>query len=116
MKALLAAAFLLGALGSAAAPPKAIVVELGKEFILRKGERALLKGTDASVRITGFINSPCPKGARCIWSGQKVLLEVAVAGATVPVQGAAAPYLIEVLLSDYKTWAELRASRARRER
>lgn len=101
-------ALLLGAMRSAVAAPKTIQAELGREFRLRKGERAELKGTNASVRITGFINSPCPKGARCIWSGQKVILEVAVAGSTVPLQGAAAPYLVEVLRSDYKTWAELR--------
>jgi chromate reductase len=109
VRALIACALLLGALGAAAAPSKTITAELGHEFTLHKGERAKLKGTDAVVRLTGFINSPCPKGARCIWSGQKAILELAVAGTTVPLQGTAAPYLIEVLRSDYKTWAKMRA-------
>jgi hypothetical protein len=105
-----AGTLLLGALGAAAASPKTVTAELGHEFTLHKGERAKLKGTEAVVRLAGFINSPCPKGVRCIWGGQKAILEVAVAGATVPLQGAAAPYLIEVLRSDYKTWAEMRAA------
>ncbi len=105
----LACALVLGALVPAAAAPKTIKAELGHAFTLHKGERAELKGTAASVRVTGFIDSPCPKGTRCIWSGQKVILEVEVAGATVPIHGAGAPYLVEVLRSDYKTWAEMRA-------
>ncbi len=88
--------------------PKTIMAELGKEFVLLKGQRADLKGTDASIRITGFINSPCPKGMRCVWSGQKVDLELTVAGATVPLNGFA-PYLVSVIRSDYKTRATLLA-------
>ncbi len=100
---------LFAAAAAQASPaPKTITAELGKEFVLRKGQRADLKGTDASIRITGFINSPCPKGMRCIWSGQKVDLELTVAGATVPLNGFA-PYLVSVIRSDYKTRATLRA-------
>ena len=40
----------------------------------------LPQGEDASLRILGFTNSPCPKGARCVWSGQAVHLELTVAG------------------------------------
>ena len=110
MKALLAAGLLFGALGAAAAPPKAIAVELGKEFTLLKGQRANLKDADASIRITGFINSPCPKGARCIWSGQMVKLELTVAGSTVALDGSA-PFEVKVVSSDYKTRAALLALR-----
>jgi len=91
-------------------PAKTITVALGKPFVLRKLQRASLKGTDASVRITGFINSPCPKGARCVWSGQAVHLELTVAGSTVALDASAA-YSVEVLSSDYKTRAELLAKK-----
>jgi hypothetical protein len=92
------------------AAPKTITAELGKEFVLLKGQSARLKGTDASVRVAGFINSPCPKGARCVWSGQLVQLELTVAGSTVPLNGSA-PYDVEPLSSDSTTRASLRASR-----
>lgn len=87
-----------------------IAADLGKPFVLKKTQRADLKGTDASVRITGFVNSPCPKGARCIWSGQAVHLELTVAGSTVALDGNA-PYAVEVLTSDYKTKAKLLATK-----
>jgi hypothetical protein len=106
-RALLLAALLAA---PAAAAPKAITAELGREFVLRKGQRADLKGTDASILLTGFINSPCPKGVRCVWSGQKVLLELTVAGSTVALDGSA-PYAVKVLKSDYKTRASLLATR-----
>jgi hypothetical protein len=92
------------------AAPKPIVAELEREFTLRKGQRADLKGTDASILLTGFINSPCPKGMRCVWSGQKVLLELTVAGSTVALNGDA-PYQVQVRSSDYKTSARLVATK-----
>lgn len=102
--------FLLAALCvPAAAAPKTITAELGKEFVLRKAQTAKLKDTDASVRIAGFINSPCPKGARCIWSGQSVTLELTIAGSTVSWAGA--PYRSKVVSSDYKTRASLVVTR-----
>ena len=87
------------------AAPKTIIVELGKEFKLRKQQTAKLKSTDAAVTITGFINSPCPKGARCVWSGQSVQFELSVAGSTIPLAGA--PYAVDVVRSDYVAWAVL---------
>lgn len=96
---------------TASAARKSVKAELGKEFRLRKNQRADLKGTDASVTIKSFVNSPCPKGARCVWSGQAVILEMTVAGSTVPVESASSPYAVETLESDYKTFAVLRATR-----
>lgn len=105
---------LMLALSLVAAPafaaPKTIKAELGKAFVLRKNQVAVLKDTDASIRITGFINSPCPKGARCVWSGQAVHLELTVAGSTVALDGNA-PYAVEILDSDYKTRAKLLATK-----
>jgi len=96
----------------AAPAPKKIVASLGKTFELRLGQVAELKGTDASVRILGFTNSPCPKGARCVWSGLAVHLELTVAGSTVAL-GGAAPYTVVTVDSDYKTRASLKASRVK---
>ena len=93
-----------------AAPSKKIVAELGKEFVLRRGQTVALKGTDAAIRITGFINSPCPNGARCVWSGQAVNLELTIAGSTIALDGST-PYLIETRDSDYKTRATLKVSK-----
>lgn len=109
MRAALALALCLSA-GGASAAPKRIKAELGKPFVLRKLQAADLKGTDASIRIMGFINSPCPKGARCVWSGQAVHLELTVAGSTVALDGNA-PYSVDILSSDYKTRAELLAKK-----
>ena len=108
MRRLAGLAVLLAA-APAFAAPKTITVELGKKFVLRREQAAAFKGTDASVRITGFINSPCPKGARCVWSGQAVNLELTVAGSTVALGGAL--YAVDVLDSDYKTRASLRATK-----
>lgn len=107
MRFLLAALLLSSAPASAA--PKTVKAELGKEFTLKKEQRAAFAGTDASLRITGFINSPCPKGARCVWSGQAVHLELTVAGSTVAIE--TSPYAIETKTSDYKTYARILATR-----
>ncbi len=105
----LALALLLFPVLASAAPAKKITVELGKEFVLRKEQVAAFKGTEAAVRVTGFINSPCPKGVRCVWSGQAVNLEFTVADSTVSLD--AFPFQIKTLDSDYKTRARLKASK-----
>lgn len=107
MKLLLAALLLVPAAASAA--PRTVKAELGKEFTLRKFQKAEIAGTDASLRLTGFINSPCPKGARCVWSGQAVLLELTIAGSTAAIE--TSPYAVETLRSDYRTKADLRVTR-----
>ena len=101
------AAVLVGLLASpAAASPKTMAVESGKAFVLRKGQRAKLKDADVFIQIAGFINSPCPKRARCIWSGQKVDLVLSVAGATIPLSGAS-PFDVKIVSSDFKSSATL---------
>ena len=79
----------------AAAASKTISVEPGKPFRLEKGQTARL-GRGASLRITQFVNSPCPEGARCIWSGLAVRWELTPPGA---------PYDVTVKESDYRTYA-----------
>jgi len=109
MRRFLLAALLSPLLAHAAAKP--IPVELGKEFRLKKGEVASLEGGRALLRIVKFINSPCPKGAYCVWSGQAVITELTVGGKVVPPGAKNYPYAILVKESDYKTFAVLLATK-----
>lgn len=98
---------LLASLLASGAAAKTIPVELGKEFRLRKGEVAAVAGTKATLRIVKFINSPCPKGARCVWSGLAVITELSVDGKVVPENAKTRPFDVLVKDSDYATWAAL---------
>lgn len=98
---------LLAALLASSASGAAISVELGEEFRLKKGEVAAIAGTKAVLRIVKFINSPCPKGARCVWSGLAVITELRVDGKVVPENAKNRPYDVLVKDSDYKSWAAL---------
>lgn len=107
---------LLASLLASSAFGKAIPVELGKEFRLRKGEVASIEGGKAFLRIVKFINSPCPKGAYCVWSGQAVITELTVNGKVMDPKAKDSPYDVLVKDSDYKTWAALRVRRRARRR
>jgi hypothetical protein len=98
---------LLSALLSSSAFAKPVAAELGKEFRLKKGEVAAIAGTKATLRIVKFINSPCPKGAYCVWSGQAVYTELTVDGKVFDMKSKDWPYEVEVKDSDYTTWALL---------
>jgi len=98
------AAVLLSFLATAAAA-KTIDVEFGKEFRLKKGEIARFDGGRGTLRITNFINSPCPKGARCVWSGLAAHYELTQDGKAVPPNARDAPYDVTVKDSDYKSFA-----------
>ena len=108
-----ALALMLALAAHAAAKP--VPAELGKPFRLKKGEVAALAGTKATLRIVKFINSPCPKGVHCIWSGQAVITELAVDGKVVPAKSKDFPYDITVKESDYKTYAVLVVAGKKRE-
>lgn len=87
----------------------AVVLTLGGPAVLRKKDGWARVGKSAAeIRISGFIDSPCPKGARCVWSGQSVSLEYRVDGATVA--ATAWPYELKVVASDYKTKATVLAT------
>lgn len=92
----LAGALLCPSLGSAA--PKPLKVELGKEFRLKKGEIASLPDGKSTLKVTGFVNSPCPKGAQCVWSGLDVRYEL---------RPDPSRYEVSVKASDYRTYALL---------
>lgn len=98
---------LLAALLASSAFAKTVPVELAKEFRLKKGDVAAIAGGRATLRIVRFINSPCPKGAHCVWSGLAVITELTVDGKVVPENAKDSPYDVRVKDSDYKTWAVL---------
>lgn len=82
--------------------------ELGESFRLTKGDSATIKGTELTIKVTGFINSPCPENAVCVWSGQAVEYDVTYKNELLPnnFDRNTLPYNIHWPTSDYKTWAE----------
>lgn len=98
---------LLTAFLASTAFAKTVPVELGEEFRLKKGEVAAIAGTKATLRIVRFIDSPCPKGARCVWSGLAVITELTVDGKVIDPKAKDSPYDVLVKDSDYKSWAQL---------
>ncbi len=89
-----------------AKPSKSFDAPLAEEFRLKKNQAAKLDGGRAVLWIESFINSPCPKNARCIWSGQDVIWMLEVDGKPEPRPApSTSPYLVEVKKSDYKSWA-----------
>ena len=91
------------------APETEISVGLGEEFTLMKGQYAIVRGLDVSLRIEDFIYSPCPEGSQCVWSGLAVVYELNVDGRIYGAQKgnlpSEAPYDVSVEDSDYKTYA-----------
>jgi len=68
--ALLAVSFLLPAVGLSCSPSQ-VTASLGKEFTLRAGKTAVIKGENITlkfVEVTG--DSRCATGNVCIWAGE----------------------------------------------
>ena len=84
-------------------------VNLGEEFTLAKGQSAIIKDLNVSLKIIDFIYSPCQKGSQCFWSGLAVVYELSVNGKVYvsslgnSIYGA--PYDIFIKKTDYKTFA-----------
>lgn len=91
-------------LAAGLAAAKDVPAELGRAFRLEKGQTAVLDGGKAALKIVRFVDSPCPKGARCVWSGRAVIRELSVAGKVVRDEKAS-PYDVAVASSDYRTYA-----------
>lgn len=81
-------------------------INLNEEVILKKSETAKIKDKNIYVTITGFVNSPCPKGAQCFWSGLAVLYDFYVDGKKVT--NAESQYKVTIIKSNYKTYARLK--------
>ena len=60
--------------------PAYLEVELNQEFRLEKNSVASIKNDDLSIKVTGFINSPCKEGAQCFWSGFKLEYNITYKG------------------------------------
>ena len=81
-----AAALLAGCLGTLAASPrdgggKSARVRLGREFKLRVGGKAVVKGEGLRVRFDSVENdSRCPQDVACVWAGNAEVLIEAEAG------------------------------------
>jgi hypothetical protein len=90
-------------------------VSLGEEFVLHSGQSAKIKKTGLGIKITRFIYSPCPKNARCIWSGLGVVLEYQYKGeAKKGINLARAfGYQTTIMKTDYKTFARLKIEKIR---
>lgn len=85
-------------------------VSLGEKFRMGKGETAQLDNLDVYLKITDFINSPCPSDSVCIWSGLAVVYELSVDGkkyeASTGSLGKESPYQVSVEDSDYESYAD----------
>lgn len=95
-------------------------VSLGEEFLLKKGQTAQLQGLDVSLTVTGFINSPCPAGTQCFWSGQAVSYKLKADGQTYTASAGhlppGAPYDVKITKSDYQTYATFFISKSENSR
>ncbi len=58
----------------------AILISLGKQFTLRKGQVAKIPNTGFEMEIIEFFNTPCPTGVACVWSGVGILFEYRLNG------------------------------------
>lgn len=87
------------------------IVSLDEEFKLQEGQSAVLTSDkDYRIKITGFINSGCPEGAQCIWSGIGIAFEHTYNGEVIKGinQFRAFGYRTTLLGTDYKTYAKLK--------
>ena len=86
------------------------VLARGVETSLRPGVLARVAGSDVLFRVTAFVDSPCPAGAWCFWSGQSVEAAWYRAGqARRAVDGGEAfGYRLQIVESDYKTYARVK--------
>lgn len=82
------------------------LVGLGDENVLREGQTAKLIGRDVYITINHFIYSPCPAGARCIWSGLDVVHDLYVNGNKVKADETI--YRVIIVKTDYKSYAAIK--------
>ncbi len=86
-----------------------IYADFGEEFMLRRGQEAVIKGYNISLILKGFIYSPCPEGSQCIWSGLAATYELIYEGriyeAPLGYLPPDAPLSVFIKESDYKTYA-----------
>ena len=86
------------------------VLPRGAEVSLRQGVLARVAGSDVLLKVTAFVDSPCPAGAWCFWSGRSVEATWYRAGQARRASdgGEAFGYRLEIADSDYKTYARVK--------
>lgn len=86
-----------------------MIISLGEEFTLKKGETARVKGLNVFLKVIDFYYAPCPKNVKCVWSGLAVNYELTVDGkvyvSSLGHSPYEAPYDALVKKTDYKTYA-----------
>jgi hypothetical protein len=84
MKRLLCCLVLLVIILPSCANTTSIQTELGKEFTLAIGQKAVISVEDLSVKLTDIVgDSRCPSGVTCIWAGQvSCVLDITQKGKT----------------------------------
>ena len=90
-----------------------LYVSLSEEFTLHENQSAIIENENYEIKITKFFNSPCPKGAQCIWSGIGIAFEYTYKGevkkGTNLVQ--AFGYQTTIIDTDYETYAKLKITK-----
>lgn len=93
-----------------------LIAELGENFSIYQGETAQVKNEKVSLTLTGFINSPCPAGTQCIWSGQQVHYELDVDGKKYGIGKNLSlensPYTVAIVESDYEKSAVMKIEKS----
>ena len=94
-------------------PSNGVIISLGEEFVLRKGQKAVLAGTGFELEILRFYNQPCPPNVKCIWSGIGIEFEYRnnsqVARGINLVR--AFGFVTTIIKSDYESYAILKMTR-----
>ncbi len=88
-------------------------VQLDNSFILNKNQKAVISEENLEVKITHFVNSPCPKGSQCVWSGLGITFEYSYNGKTESGLNLtqAFGYEVKVIDTDYETFAKIKVNK-----
>lgn len=93
-----------------------LIAELGENFSIYQGETAQLENEKVLLTLTGFINSPCPAGTQCIWSGQQVQYDLDVDGKKYGIGKNLSlensPYTVTIVKSDYEKSAVMKIEKS----
>ena len=89
-----------------------LLVSLNEVFVLHKNQAAIVKEEDLQITIRDFMYAPCPEGVVCIWSGLGIVFEYRHKNEIkkgVNLTNAFG-YEIDILETDYQTYATLKVS------
>src|SRR3989338_7942198 len=106
--------FIILIVGCSATLQKNLTVSLGDNFNLKKDQSANIQDGSNSIGILlrDFTYSPCPKGANCFWSGLAVWYNLSINGKDYGSYSWNTPYNVNIIKTDYKTYAEFIISSA----